>query len=363
MLGTKHLLTTLALCVMGLSASAQDVIPVDSIRYAGRYDVATQTFHPSTTQPDTSQYAGTPVVLFNNTATNGSLFVGNGATEHFLDWGTANFGGGGASVTEIQIGYATNLQAPGTVALRVRLYQGAAGFGVPGTVVGDYALTGLPNSASGGFEGFFIDVTLPAAVPMTDGAIGWSYNSDASDPSGTGPLLVGPPNAAGVQDAFDRYLEADESYIGTSFFGGAPFASFPMRLTGTPNVVPVNAFEKYGATKKVIVLSGTGPGTPDSDNEVKIKSTIPGKPVVLMVGIVQSDIFVANFNMQFYALPWLIQLGPFVPNPASATVLLPFTIPSLGVVNPGEEVFMQSFGQNLAGQWVNYSKGLKLTIQ
>ena len=43
---------------------------------------------------------------------------------------------------------------------------------------------------------------------MVDGPLGWSYNSDSvGATNSTGPLLVGPPVAAGVEDAYDRYLE------------------------------------------------------------------------------------------------------------------------------------------------------------
>lgn len=359
---TTNFVATLALCVAGASASAQDFIPVESIRYAGRYDVATQTFHPSAVDPDVASYETTPSVLFNNTTTNGSLTTASGliATHHFVDWGTADFGGGGASITEIRIGYATNLLAPGTVALRIRLYQGTTGFGTQGTVIGDYNVTGLPNSTSGGFQGFTVDVTLPTALDMNDGPIGWSYNSDASVATSTGPLTVGPPNETGVEDAYDRYLESTNAYVSTNFFGGTPFASFVMRLTGRPNVAPPSAWENYGV-KKIIILKGTGPGTPGSANEVKITSTAVGRPVILMVGVTQSNLYLASYDVNLYAFPWLVEIGPVIPDPANASVLLPFEMPL--TAPPGVELYMQSFGQNIFGVWTNFSRGLKLTVQ
>ena len=50
--------------------------------------------------------------------------------------------------------------------------------------------------------------------------------------------LVGPPNAPGVEDAYDRYLEATEAYGGSFFFGGNPIASFAIRLKGRANTPP-----------------------------------------------------------------------------------------------------------------------------
>lgn len=363
MLGKHNVLVLLAICIAGATVSAQDIIPVESVHYAGRYDVATHTFYPSSVDPDAAPVEGTPVVLYNNTTTNGSLTTGSGliATEHFLDWGTANFGGAGAMITDIRIGYATNLVAPASVDLRVRLYQGSAGFGVEGTPVGDYLLTGLPNSSSGGFEGFTVDVTLPTAVNMNDGAIGWSYNSDTSPTTSTGPLLVGPPNAPGVVDAYDRYNETTEAYDGTFFFGGSPMASFFIRLSGIANFVPPSAWEKYGAVKKKMNLNGIGDGTPGSDNTIRIKSTVSFAPVVLVAGVTDSNIFSAGLDMWFYALPWNLEVGPFVPDPATALYDLDFVMPP--AVPAGTTLFMQAFGANLAGNFVNYSNGLKLTVQ
>lgn len=360
------LFAALGLGAIGTSAIAQDIIPVESIRYAGRYDLATNTFHASSIDPDTASYESSGTVLFNNTTLSGSFTTGSGAivTHHFMDWGTANFGGGGATIESFRIGYATNVVAPNPVTLRIRIYQGATGFGVQGTVLGDYVLTGLPNSASGGFEGFTVDVTPVTPIAMADGAIGWSYNSDTAGGSSTGPLLVGPIASveAGVVNAYDRYLETTNAYIGTFQFTAPTVGSFVMRLVGRANVAPPSAWEQYGV-KKVVSLTGTGPGAPLTANEIKIKSTVPGKPVIMMVGIVQSDIYSANLDLRFYNLPWLVQLGTFIPNPADATVSIPFVMPDLSLVTPGDEIFFQAFGQNLAGQWKNWSKGLKLTIQ
>jgi hypothetical protein len=359
----RKTLASLALCIAGATATAQDVIPVDSVQYAGRYDIASQTFFPSDVDPDLEPAEGTPVVLFDNTATNGSLTTGAGiiATHHFLDWGTAAFGGGGASISEIRIGYATDLMAPGSVDLRIRLYQGSTGFGVRGTIIGDYPLTGLPNSVSGSYEGFTIDVTLPADLEMTNGAIGWSYNSDTTPDTSTGPLLVGPPVETGVEDVYDRYVERTEAYDGTFWFGGDPHASFVMRLTGVPDLVPSGAWSVYGDQKKKVTLTGFGPGTPDSLNTIRIKSPVPFAPVQFVTGIVPSNLYSGGLDMWFYALPWLIQFGPVTPDPHTALYELNFVLPP--TIPVGVELYMQAFGANMAGNWVNYSKGLKLTVQ
>ncbi|MHC4844961.1 MAG: hypothetical protein ACYTCU_02245 [Planctomycetota bacterium] len=363
MIGKRTLLASLALCIAGAMSTAQDVIPIDSVQYAGRYDIATQTFFPSDIDPDTEPAEATPVVLFDNTAMSGSLTTGAGAIfdHHFLDWGTAAFGGAGASISEIRIGYATDALAPESVDLRIRLYQGSTGFGVQGTVIGDYTLTGLPNSTSGSYEGFTVDVTLPTPVDMNDGPIGWSYNSDATIDTSTGPLLVGPPVETGVEDAYDRYLERDESYIGTFWFGGDPFASFYMRLTGEPHVLPPSAWEIYGDQKKKVTLTGIGPGTPDSANTIRIKSPVPFAPVQFVAGITPSNLYSGGLDMWFYAVPWLIQIGPVTPDPMTALYEIDFVLPA--TVPVGLELYMQAFGANLAGNWVNYSKGLKLTVQ
>jgi hypothetical protein len=363
MFRTSRFLASLALCVATAPIAAQDIIPVDSVRHAGRYDVATQTFYPVDSDPQ-AQYESTGTVLFNNSTLSGGFTTGSGAivTHHFMDWGTANFGGGGATVESFTIGYATNVVAPTPVNMRVRIYQGATGFGVQGTVLADFVLTGLPNHPGGaGFSGFTVDVTPVTPFAIVDGAIGWSYNSDMTG-STTGPLLVGPPNEAGVINAYDRYLESTNAYIGTFQFTPPTVGSFVLKLTGRLNNPPPVAWEQYG-NKKVVTLTGDGPGTPLSANEITIKSTAVGKPVLLVVGITQSAVYSPSLNMNFYALPWLVELGTFIPDPMDASVHIPFVMPDIPLVNPGDEIFFQAFGKNLANVWANYSKGLKLTIQ
>jgi|GEM_PF-2899998 len=354
-------------------ASAQDIYPVTSIKYAGRYDLASNTFFPSDIDPDLSPGDSTPVVLYDNTTTNGSLSTGAGGaivTNHHMDWGTPDFGGSGASITEVRIGWATNLLAPNVVGLRLRLYDGATGNGNQGTVVGDYLLTNLPNSASGGYEGYLLDVTLPAALALNDGPFGWSYNAD--NPIGaltnsSGPLLIGPPNAAGAGaghgpafGSYDRYSEATNAYV-TTVTGTTVMLSFGMRLKGRANNPPILPFSNYG-TGNGPTLTGEGSATPGSvDNVLHLHASPPGKDVILVAGITQSDIFQANLGLNLYAFPWAIQLAP-MPTPllnGNVDLAAPFDVS----LQPGDEFFVQIFSQNISNQYKKYSPGLKIIVQ
>ena len=177
MIKIPTVLAGLALGALLLPATAQDFIPVSTVKYA-KYDMATQTYTVLPGNPDVGPGdAGDTVTLYDNSTTNGFLTTGSGLakTHHFMDWGTLTTGPGlGADVTEIRIAYATNTVLPGTVGARVRIYDGALGNGNDGTVNanGDLVLTGLPNSASGGYEGWLIDVTLTTAITLVDGAFG-----------------------------------------------------------------------------------------------------------------------------------------------------------------------------------------------
>lgn len=213
-----------ALCPLATAQSVSSVVPVPLSAgpvHAGVYDVASGVFFPGTPTPPP---AG-PEVVYDNSAFAGSFFpAGPGLVS--MDWGTLAAGGHN-DITEIEIGYATSSTAP--VDLTVYLHQGATGFGVAGAPITAIALSGLPGSVSGGAEAFAITVTLAAPIKLLDGAIGYSY--EAFD-TVTGPLLVGPPNEAGVIDAFDQYTSGVAAYVGTFFFGGVPLASFYMGMTG-----------------------------------------------------------------------------------------------------------------------------------
>ena len=357
--------TLLAVAALSAATMAQDLIPVTKISYGGRYDIASETFYPSI---DGVKPAGdaTGTVLYDNSADIGSFTTGSGAikTNPFMDWGTPAYGGSGATIESIEIAYATNVTvAMGTVALRLRLYDGATGFGVKGTIVGDYLLTGLPNSASGGYEGWIVTVTLPAPLAVNDGAFGWSYNSDAAGATNsTGPLLCGPPNPAGIINAYDRYLETTDAYVNTFSFGAPIIGSFHMVLIGRFNNPPPVVWENYGDTKNKVTLEGTGSATPGSvDNVLHLKHNVVTKPLTLVVGLTQSDILNQNLGIHFYALPWVLLVGPLTVNLQDGTLDLP--APFDPALVPGTEIYMQAFGQALSNQWKNYSFGLKVTVQ
>ena len=360
-----RLSTLLAVAALATSTVAQDIIPVTKISYGGRYDIASETFYPSI---DGQKPAGdaTGTVIYDNSAFLGSFSTGSGAvkTHHFMDWGTPNYGGSGAVIESLEIGYATNVTvAQGTVNLRLRLYDGATGFGVKGTVVGDYLLTGLPNSSSGGYEGWSVTVTLPAPLAVNDGAFGWSYNSDAAGATNsTGPLLVGPPNPDGIINAYDRYLETTDAYVNTFSFAAPTVASFYMVFFGRFNNPPVNPWENYGDTKNKVTLEGSGSATPGSvDNNLHLSHGVPTKPLTLVVGLTQSDILKVTTGVHFYALPWVLMVGPLTVNPVNGDLDIP--APFDPALIPGTEIYMQAFGQNLANVWKNYSFGLKVTVQ
>jgi hypothetical protein len=219
------------LCVLALTAAATPLLSAQSVApgvatysgpvtHAGTYDITSGVFTAGTTPPPPP---GTALV-YDNSATNGSFFAGGTGLAN-MDWGTLAAGGLN-DIVSIDIGYATSLA---TTDLIVSLHEGATGFGDDGTTITSYTLTGLPGSVSGGPEGIVVTVTLPEPLKVADGAIGYSY--EPTDDL-TGPLLIGPPNEAGVVDAFDQYAGTGGALVGTFFFGGVPFASFYMAMTG-----------------------------------------------------------------------------------------------------------------------------------
>lgn len=373
-------LAGLALGAVLVPASAQDIFPVTSVKYIGRYDIATETFFPSDVDPDTLVAPGDadPVVVYDNSTTNGYFSTGAGGaitTNHHMDWGTLTTAfGQGAEVTEVRINYATNITAPNTPPkVRLRLYQGATGSGVQGTVIGDYIIDAGALS-TGGYQGFTVDVTLPAAVSMADGPIGWSYNVDnpvGAPTNSTGPLLAGPPNAPGTGvnkgapatgfGAYDRYNETTNAYVATILGASPVVTSFSVRLKGRVNGAPANPWVNYGVKQKV-TLTGAGSATPGSvDNVITVKVNPAGKSFILVAGLSQADFFQPSIGLHFYAFPWLVQLAPIVTPPATGVVDLPAAFP--GDVPVGTKIYMQAFGQNLANSYVNWSEGLEVTIQ
>ncbi|MBM3984965.1 MAG: hypothetical protein FJ296_04625 [Planctomycetes bacterium] len=370
-------LAGLALGALVAPAAAQDYIPVNVIKHA-KYDMATQTYTVLPSDPDIGPGdSGDIVVVYDNSTTNGFLTTGSGAvkTHHFMDWGTLTTSSGlGATITEIRVAYATNTVAPGTVGARVRIYDGATGNGNKGTVNanGNLVLTGLPNSTSGGYEGWLVDVALTTPITLADGAIGWSFNADGSGgTTATGPLLAGPPNGPGAGPAhpapavgfgsYDRYLETTDAYVSTSFGAGPTMISIATRLKGRVTGAPTGPWVNYGS-KNGVTLNATGSATPGSfDNVISIKNNPAGKSVILVAGVSQSDFFKSSLGLHFYAHPWVLQLAPILTDPFSGEIALPAPLP--GSLSPGNQIYMQAFGENLSDQYKKWSEGLQLTVQ
>lgn len=302
----KHaplVLTALAAVLLVPAAIAQgqpQTVAVDGpVTYLGTYDLETQTMLP----PGTTPADGSAVVL-NNTAFLGSFFQ-PGAGFINMDWGTLSAGGFN-DITDIQIGYGT--QTLGTVDIQITLHEGATGFGSFGTATG-YLISGLPGSASGNPEAFAFDIALPSAQRLSDGAIGWGYEFfDAL----TGPLLAGPPNPAGVIDAFDQYTSA-AAYVGTFNFGGSPafpLASFYMQMTGEA-AGPTCQTDLGGAGDGSMVLSMCGDplDTPADVATLVVDGAPASSSIYLLVGLGAGSGAFAG--------------GILVPDPIILTVIVP----------------------------------------
>lgn len=217
----KTVLSILALGALTAPLAAQTLTtgeaPVPVVpQYAGTYDVTSDTLIPTAPPP-----GGT--IVFDNTTGNG-FFTTPGTNQAVMDWGTLSAGGSN-SITSLQIGYATS--TIGDISMNIALHEGANGFGNTGTTTA-YSLSGLPGSPDGSIAAWLLDVTLGAPLVLPDGPIAWTYECPDDN---TGPLTIGPPNEAGVIDAFDQYDGLGGPYVGTFFFGGVPFASWHMQLT------------------------------------------------------------------------------------------------------------------------------------
>lgn len=361
----------LALAVLAAQVPAQDVIPYNGpVKYA-RHDMATGFTQVFENEPVPGPGDSEPSVLWSNANIGTSFSTGAGnaiVTNHHMAWGTATFLGAGATITEIRIAYATSILASeGTVIFNIRIYDGATGFGNKGTLNpnGNLIVSGLPNSVSGGFEAYVVDVTLGTPITLADGAFGYSYNSDTTFTNGTtkvtGPMLCIAPAGPGLPNAYDRYLESTNAYVNTFSFAAPNVATFCMRLVGRAIGAPPNPWVNYG-TKQKVTLTGEGSATPGSvDNVISVKVNPAGKSFILVAGLTQADFFQPSIGLHFYAFPWLVQLAPIVTPPASGQVDLPAAFP--GDVPVGTKIYMQAFGQNLSNNYVNWSEGLEVTIQ
>lgn len=229
-----RLLTTLGVVALAGAASAQfDTIPVNTpVKNAGTFYAATGEFVRAGAVETTPSFSAAQI--FDNSAFLGSFFQPGPGVKN-VDWADLSATGQN-EITEFVVGYATTQVTP--VAINVEFRSGTSGFGVQGALEAAFSLTDLPASVSGGPEAFAITIDLTGfEFELPDGDFGYSF--EALDLE-TGPLLVGPPNPAGVEDAWDRYDLLD-TYINTQFFGGPPnpLASFYLQVTGQqPAQVP-----------------------------------------------------------------------------------------------------------------------------
>jgi len=371
----KHSLTSALVGATLLTgvAAAQEMMTISGPMHYARLDMATGVLVKFDHDPALDQTAfaqSNPVVLYDNSNAGNQFSQGSGnaiQTNHHMGWGVANFGGQGATITSFTMIYATDVTAAqGQVAFRMRLYDGALGFGNKGTVNpnGDLLVQGLPNSASGGYEGWSVEVTPVTPITMADGPIGWSYNSDSFTDGVnflTAPLLVVAPVGPGVINAYDRYKESNEAYVNTFTFAAPNVGGFPIKLTGRANgTPPPAAWENYGVASGV-TFTATGSATPGSvDNVLHMKST-NGKKAILVVGLGQSDIPFPKLGLNFYAFPWIVQINDLPLAALDGTLDLPIALPA--TLPPGFKIELQVFAQKLDNSYSKYSAGLELTVQ
>ena len=222
-------LASLALSIFAVSAQAQ-TLDTSVKAFNGPvteydYDLATGTITKTLPGP-----ASAPLVVYDNTFTNNFFFT-PGPGVKVMDWGNVTTSGHNC-ITDFSFAYATDFI--GTVDLAVHFTSGAIdtlGFCELGSALPSFLFTGLPGSVAGEVVANAFNVNLSGSgdcFDLPDGDVGYAYEFFDTD---TGPLLIGPPNEAGVSNAFDRY-DLSDVCLGTFFFGGTPFASFWMELTG-----------------------------------------------------------------------------------------------------------------------------------
>lgn len=201
-----------------------------SVTHVGIYDYATQSLQAP---PALIGGADASISCWNNDQPNNyytSLTHSSTQFKEALDWGTSTSCTQLQRVKRFDISYSTNDTA--TIQLRVRFYTGSLGFGIKGTQVADYLLTNLPGSTTGNQEVKQATVDVSSnPFDLPNGAFGTSFQCPAfTAGKGTGPMLVGPPNAAGDVNGFDRY-NPNGTYSGTQIYtGGTPFASLYVRI-------------------------------------------------------------------------------------------------------------------------------------
>jgi hypothetical protein len=249
----KKLLLLAAAAVIGSAAYAQADRDIHTITappiHVGTYHVATGQWTYSAEY--LAAQDGT-TVCYSNGAWAGNVTVSPNTThvgKEYVDWGTFSTCGpfGTNSMTKFTIGLATNiLNVPATAGIEVGFYSGTNNavvgppFGVKGTLIQKYTITGLPSSSNGTLQGFTADIDISASpITIPNGAIGWSYRIPTTIVGTSGNqygwnLIPVASSAAGNVDFFDRYL-ANGNFEGSFFFtaaggGSANLASLYMRM-------------------------------------------------------------------------------------------------------------------------------------
>ena len=243
------LLLPTALVWLAPAAAAQTQLPVHRAvppKYAGTYKVATGEFIPAAGARNVDGNAN--VVIFNNT-TPTSYYAFPGNNQEWIDEGILN--DRNAAYRE-QIGCfeviycSTDPAASGTIIYT--FYNetiectGPTG-GVPGQPNCAYALSGLPmGTPTGGVECWIVTVDLTGGFECPNNTsehfrstgahpanplFGWGMLPEIDN---TGPWLR--KGGKGTTNDFVWYDRNSGTNVGCFWFGGAPFASFSMKMWG-----------------------------------------------------------------------------------------------------------------------------------
>jgi hypothetical protein len=191
----------------------------------------------------------------------GDLIYNNGESAHtwwpigyanthyiLLDWGVLYNPPTSGLTDEIidgfQFRYSTNERTV-PIEMDVNFFDSCTGAGNLGVMEAMFPFTDLPNAsnaAPGVNKKWIINVDLEGSGYefILGPEIGWAHvyhngNGITGDPA-TGPIIGKPPltggnGPTGTENRFDTY-RPDGSYAGTYWFGGSPWATWPMRLYG-----------------------------------------------------------------------------------------------------------------------------------
>lgn len=275
---------------------------------------------------------------YSNSTTVGSYAV-PAVGEEWIDWGdkdcdVTGFLGG------FTVGYATTALdisggGPGA-SLDIAIYEGTSGGGAAflGTEIGRFSFTGLPGrTGTAAVAAYALPVSLPSALRLRDGDIGWSY---VGVDGVSGPILVAtsgtcfgtPDPATGTEDCFDIFTAPAPvgPYLGTAAFMTPGIASFYLET---------EEHDGSGSTSAVINGTGINPllfsevstpipshvwttmidvsGHPGAVATIVVFSNDAFGPVNLSFGELLVDIAPASFFFQDVALGTHMAVAPVAP--------------------------------------------------